>query len=195
MEILNAFFSIVKVAVEIPIAILIYFPALRWIFLLLIIMGVIEKIIIPYYKTKNEKKKIDERFEELSSWRSDREKLYKLRGYKPKEFEEYVGFLFSKLGYKTEVVGGSYDGGIDVIAEKNGIKHLIQCKKYFASHQVGVGAVRDFYGAMADKVSNGKGYLITTSKFTAEAERFAEDKPIELIDGFRLIDMIKEIND
>ena len=45
-----------------------------------------------------------------------------------------------------------------------------------------VGDVRNFYGALADHLTNGKGYFITTNKFTLEAEKFADDKPIELID-------------
>ncbi len=49
---------------------------------------------------------------------------------KPDEFENYIADLFSRLGFKTEVVGGSHDGGIDVVAEQNGIKHYIQCKKF-----------------------------------------------------------------
>jgi len=72
-----------------------------------------------------------------------------LRGLKPWEFEQYVADLFTKLGYRTNVVGGSYDKGIDVIAEKDGIKHYIQCKKYITS-VVGVNEARDFYGALAD---------------------------------------------
>jgi restriction system protein len=108
----------------------------------------------------------------------------------PSEFENYIAGLFSKLGYKTEVVGGGYDEGIDVIAEKDGIKHYIQCKK-FINREVSVGAMRDFYGAIADHLTRGKGYFITTNKFTLEAERFAEDKPIELIDSFRLIEYIR----
>jgi len=87
-------------------------------------------------------------------------------------------------------VGRSHDGGIDVIAEKDGKKNYIQCKKFITS-KVPVGAVRDFYGALADRVANGKGYFITTNKFTLEAEKFAEDKPIELIDGFELVRYIR----
>jgi hypothetical protein len=54
-----------------------------------------------------------------------------------------------------------------------------------------VGAVRDFYGAMADKGANAKGFFITTNVFTLEAEKFAEGKPLELIDGARLIKYIE----
>ena len=127
-----------------------------------------------------------------SQWRTDRELIIWLRGLKPWEFEQYVADLFTKLGYRTNVVGGSYDKGIDVIAEKDGIKHYIQCKKYITS-VVGVNEVRDFYGALADHLANGKGYFITTNKFTLEAEKFAEDKPIELIDGNKLIKYIRMV--
>jgi hypothetical protein len=40
------------------------------------------------------------------------------------------------------------------------------------------------------QLSNAKGYIITTNTFSLEAERFAEGKPIELIDGNRLIEYI-----
>jgi restriction system protein len=125
-----------------------------------------------------------------SQWRTDRDLLYWLKGMKPKEFEEYIADLFSRLGYKTEIVGGGYDRGVDVIAEKDGLKHYIQCKKYITS-VVGVSGLRDFYGAIADHLAQAKGYFITTNKFTLEAERFAEDKPVELIDGFKLIQYIR----
>jgi len=130
------------------------------------------------------------RFKHVKGFLADRELLLKLREMKPKEFEEYIAELFSKLGYKTEATGRAYDEGIDVVAEKDGIKHYIQCKKYITS-TVGVNEVRDFYGVIADHLATSKGYFITTNKFTLEAERFAEDKPIELIDGFKLIKYIR----
>lgn len=130
------------------------------------------------------------RFKHTKGFLSDRELLSKLRGMHPNEFEEYIADLFSKLGHKTKVTGGAYDKGVDVIAEKDGIKHYIQCKKYITS-EIGVGAIRDFYGAIADHLAQAKGYFITTNKFTLEAERFAEDKPIELIDGYKLIKYIR----
>ncbi len=130
------------------------------------------------------------RFKRVQGFLSDRELLLKLKKMRPTEFEEYIADLFLKLGYKTQTVGGSYDRGIDVIAEKDGIKHYIQCKK-FITQKVTVGAMRDFYGAITDHLANGKGYFITTNKFTLEAEKFTEDKPIELIDGQRLIEYIR----
>lgn len=133
---------------------------------------------------------IRRKFKKGEAWRSDRDLLNWLRGMKPPEFEDYIADLFSHLGYKTRSVGQSHDGGIDVIAEKDGKTSYIQCKKFITSN-VPVGAVRDFYGALADHLANGQGYFITTNKFTLEARKFAEDKPIELIDSFKLIRYIR----
>lgn len=130
------------------------------------------------------------RFKNIMGWHSDRELIQSLRMMEPSGFEEYTANLFSKLGYKTRITGDSYDKGIDVIAEKEGVKHYIQCKK-FITRKVTVHDVRDFYGALADNLSNGKGYFITTNKFTLDAEKFAEDKPIELIDGNKLLNYIR----
>lgn len=132
----------------------------------------------------------DKRFAAGAKWRSDQQLLQWLRNMKPSEFENYTAHLFYKLGYKTQAVGQSHDGGIDVIAEKDGITNYIQCKK-FITREVTLGAMRDFYGALANNLANGKGYFITTNKFTLEAQRFAEDKPIELVDGFQLIRYIR----
>lgn len=158
------------------------FVQLWYLWLLVAIVGVASLFI--------EKKRRDERYSSINNIHSEKKILNSLRNLKPSEFEDYIAHLFNKMGFTTEPVGGSYDGGIDVIAEKDGVNHYIQCKKYITS-QVSVGDVRNFYGALVDHLANGKGYFITTNKFTLEAEKFAEDKPIELIDGYRLLEYIK----
>jgi restriction system protein len=118
-----------------------------------------------------------------------RNSLESIRSLTANQFEDFVCNLFDNLGYKTERVGGPNDGGIDVIATKNGIKHYIQCKKFITS-QVDVGSMRDFYGAVVDKLSDAKSFFITTNVFTLEAERFALGKPIELVDGKKLMEYV-----
>ncbi len=130
------------------------------------------------------------KFKFQNQWLNERQILDWLKSLKSAEFEEYIAHTYKNLGYSTSTVGGSYDGGVDVIAEKDGIKSLIQCKKYY-KNSVSVHDVRDFYGALAHNLANGKGLFITTSIFSKEAEKFAEGKPIELIDGFKLIKLIK----
>jgi len=125
------------------------------------------------------------------TWLNDQEILNRLRGMQPNEFEEYIAKMFTGLGFQTRLVGGSGDGGIDIEMTKNGRRHLVQCKK-FITRKVNPHDVRDFYGAMGDRHIDGKGFIVTTNIFTLEAERFAEDKPIELIYGARLIQFIRE---
>jgi restriction system protein len=85
----------------------------------------------------------------------------KIQKLKPVQFEQLVAGLFQSSGYKTTTTKGSYDGGVDVIAVKDGRRHLIQCKK-FKTQKVSVGMVREFYGALADQLSSAKGYFVTT---------------------------------
>lgn len=125
-----------------------------------------------------------------TSFYESKETLNDLKHLSWKEFEEYTGELFKKLGYAVEVIGGLNDGGIDLRVKKGGKTYLVQCKKYLVN-KVSLSMVRDFYGAISANLSTGKGYFITTGIFTLEAIRFAEDKPIELIDGAKLMEYVR----
>jgi HJR/Mrr/RecB family endonuclease len=168
----------------------VFTPLFEWmiglVIILVILKGLIE-FIIPdlIHSWWNQRK-----FRKGAGWRSDRETIQWLRSMTPTEFEEYIADLFSRLGYHSEAVGRSHDGGIDVIAEKDGVKNYIQCKKYI-TQMVPVSAIRDFYGAIAGQLTNGQAYFITTNGFTLESRKFAEDKPIELIDQYKLLNYIK----
>jgi restriction system protein len=126
-----------------------------------------------------------------NEWLDDRHLIAMLRGYTPAEFEMFVADVFTALGYKTELVGGKSDGGIDIDMTKDGRRSVVQCKK-FITQKVNPHDVRDFYGAMGGQHIDGKGFFVTTNIFTIEAEQFAEGKPLELIDGTRLIELIHE---
>ncbi len=126
-------------------------------------------------------------------WFLGKKQVQELQKLTPAQFEEYIAVLFKSLGYETRVTGGKGDGGVDVEAVKDGHVHYIQCKKFITS-KVPVSAVRDFYGAIADRVDGGKGYFITTNVFTLDAEKFAEDKPIELVDKFKLMEYMNMVN-
>src|SRR6266508_983770 len=114
----------------------------------------------------------------------------------PDRFEHLARRLLLEAGFvSANVTGRSGDGGIDGI----GIYRLalvsfpvfFQCKRYRGS--VRAGAVRDFRGAMAGR--GDRGLLITTGSFTAEARQEATRDgapPIDLIDGDRLCDLLKE---
>lgn len=114
-----------------------------------------------------------------------RHSLETLRALSPSEFEHAVARLYRRLGYRTEVVGGAGDGGIDVVATRHGGTTFIQCKR---TSKVDVGMVRDFYGSVVDRV--GTGTFVTTGRFTGPAAAFARDKGLELVDGKKLGAMV-----
>lgn len=131
----------------------------------------------------------------LANQKTLQDLIHKLR---PEEFEDYVGVLFKKLGYeKVAVIGGIHqaDGGFDVRAEKDNQSYYIQVKKYGLHRPVRVQQIREFYGALKADHPNAKGIFITTSYFTYRflhsAELFAKKVGIELIDGKKLVDLIK----
>ena len=128
---------------------------------------------------------------ESKGWQDDTQIIAKLRGLTPTEFEEYVARIFEALGYKTELTGGAGDEGIDIKMTKDGRRYLVQCKQYFGK-KITPHHVRDFYGAIGSSHIDGRGYFVTTSFFTSEAERWAEDKNLELVDVNELIKLMRE---
>jgi restriction system protein len=114
----------------------------------------------------------------------------------PQAFERLAQRLLRESGFSSAAVTGrTGDGGIDGLGVYQisllSFPVFFQCKRYSGS--VGASAVRDFRGAMAGRGE--KGLLITTGTFSNDAR--AESKrdgapPIDLIDGDRLCDLLKE---
>jgi len=114
----------------------------------------------------------------------------------PDKFERLSARLLREAGFiSATVTGRSGDGGIDGV----GVFRLslvsfpvfFQCKRHRGS--VRPTDVRDFRGAMAGR--GDKGLLVTTGSFTADARQEATRDgvpPIDLIDGERLCDLLKE---
>lgn len=99
-----------------------------------------------------------------------------------RQFEQLVGETFRRQGYSiTETGGNGPDGGVDLILRKDGEKHLVQCK-HWRSLKVGVAVIREFFGAMAVEGAAG-GFVVTSGRFTQEAQNFASGRNIQLIDG------------
>ena len=105
-----------------------------------------------------------------------------LDGMSWREFEMLVGEAFRLQGYRVTEQGGSGpDGGIDLVLSKGSEKFLVQCKQWKA-FKVGVTIVRELYGVMAAKGAAG-GFVVTSGRFTDDANAFASGRNIKLIDG------------
>lgn len=121
-----------------------------------------------------------------------------LRGLPAEGFERLSQRLLREAGFiQVVVTGRGGDGGIDGYGTLQvnplvSFKVLFQCKRYTGS--VSPSQVRDFRGAMSGRTD--KGIIITTGTFTAEARREGSREgvpPIELIDGEKLVEMLKDL--
>lgn len=106
------------------------------------------------------------------------------------EFENFIGELFSKLGYNTNITKHSGDQGIDVIAENNNVRIGIQAKCY--SGTVGNSAVQE---AVAGKkfYKLDKVIVVTNSFFTSSAIELASANNVILWDRNILKEKLLEV--
>lgn len=137
---------------------------------------------------------IDDSIEEVDDWKS---MLLAVVGeMHPSGFERLSQRLLREAGFtKVEVRGKTRDGGIDGVGvlRVNLVSFQIyfQCKRWKGS--VGSKEIRDFRGALQGRAD--KGLFITTGHFTSQASDEATRDgaiAIDLIDGDRLCDLLKE---
>lgn len=99
-------------------------------------------------------------------------------------FEHLCKSLFESLGYIVTGTEATPDGGIDIIALKDGKKLVAQVKR-FSRKCIDHFAVEELYGSAMHEHAE-KAFILTTSRFTSPAREFANGKPIKLIDRRQL---------
>jgi len=115
-----------------------------------------------------------------------------------RDYERFVGYVYESNGFAVDYVGavsGVEDRGIDLVAKKEGVIVVIQCKRYSlaASKFVRENTVAQLYGATAVySMENGDcevtPIIYTSSTLSDEAKRFAEYLSIQVKDNFPLDD-------
>lgn len=105
------------------------------------------------------------------------------------EFEEYFAKVLTKLGYNTQVTKASGDDGGDIIATKDNIKYVFQCKNY--SDTVGNKAVQEVYSAKGIYKCD-KAIVITNNYFTKQAKKESDILSVELWDRNILLKLLCE---
>ena len=118
-------------------------------------------------------------------------------GMSTRQFEELVGELLEKEGYKVTITPATRDGGKDLlIVEQKRVGNFViyvECKRNSIVNPVGVRLVRELYGTvMADRVN--AGILVTSAYFSDPAIRFKEEvkSQLSLIDYYKLKKWIDE---
>lgn len=125
--------------------------------------------------------------------------IERIRQQPPEFLEKAVVRLLVAMGYggthgDGQHLGGSGDGGFDGVINQDPLglgRIYVQAKRYGPDNPVGRPAVQGFLGALHAEGAVG-GVLITTSRFSADAEAFAASVSprIILIDGGRLGELL-----
>lgn len=115
-----------------------------------------------------------------------------IRNLSWQQFEMLVGEAFRRRGYSViENGGGGADGGVDLVLQRDGKKIFVQCKQWKVLN-VGVKPVRELFGVISARRAQG-GIFVNSGTYTKEAMAFAAQCGIQLIDGFELETMVKEV--
>lgn len=103
------------------------------------------------------------------------------------KFERLAAIVYKHLDKETVVIhdmclrgdGKTAMHQIDVLIEKNSRKKrvLVECKNY--SDVVGIGVIRDFYGAV-HQLKPDEAIVVSSKGFTKGAQKFAKDEGIRL---------------
>jgi len=103
------------------------------------------------------------------------------------EFEDFLGQLFRRLGYKVELVGRTADYGADLIIEGNGVKTVVQAKCW--NGPVNVKAIQEINTAKAHYNAS-EAMAVTNSRFTSNARTLAQENNVQLVDREKLASLI-----
>jgi restriction system protein len=117
--------------------------------------------------------------------------LLAISGLSEKEVERLVAEAYRGQGYQVDDLGGAAaQPETGILLTKAAQRVLLQCR-HWKSRKIAEKPVRELYGMMAAHSANA-GILVTTGSFTLEASRFAGFGRIQLIDGPRLLAMLRE---
>ena len=118
--------------------------------------------------------------------------LESLRNTPWKQFEFLVAEAYRRQGYQVEFsLGRGADGGVDLIIRRDSRTALVQCKQWKV-FSVGAPVIREMFGLMTAEKAD-EAIIVTSGKFTREAQDFAVGKPIRLIDGSQLLALVQSV--
>ena len=100
------------------------------------------------------------------------------------QFEDIVHQYFLEKDYKVTATKEGPDGGVDLRLSKDGRTATVQCK-HWRTKKVGVSVVREQFGVMMAEHAD-QCFVVTSGEFTHDANAWAQEKAIALVDGEQL---------
>ncbi len=108
------------------------------------------------------------------------------------EFKTLVADAFRQVGYIIlENSAFTSDPSVDLVMRKGANLYLVQCR-YWQNRKLGKREVKNLFSLMQDKQASGV-FLLTTGIFSNEARHYAASKPVNLVDGIDLIELLDKI--
>ena len=83
------------------------------------------------------------------------------------------------------------NNSVDLLLRKEGKLTLVQCKRW-KSQRVDVKVVREMFGLLAHHRASAI-KIVAVGAYTPDAQRFAEGKPIELVTGAALVELVHSV--
>ncbi|MBN9532876.1 MAG: restriction endonuclease [Alphaproteobacteria bacterium] len=96
----------------------------------------------------------------------------------PTEFEVFCADELQRVGWDARVTKASRDQGVDVVAQKKGIRLVVQCKLY--NQPVGNKAVQEVVAARAHESAQ-FGAVVSNNRYTAQAQQLANTNQVALL--------------
>lgn len=104
----------------------------------------------------------------------------------PDEYEQLCADILEGLGWNAQVTQSTRDHGADVIAEKSGVRVIIQCKRY--AQPVGNKGVQEAHSAL-HLYAGDMACVVAPSGFTPQAQREAHGLGVKLLHHSALGDL------
>jgi len=122
----------------------------------------------------------------------EQQSLDTLRATSWKDFEYLVAEAYRRRGFTVDYsLGKGSDGGVDLVLRKDGRRSLVQCKQWKV-FSVGRPVLQQMFGIMTAESAD-EAIIVTSGRFTDEARAFARGKPIHLVDGPNLLELVTSV--
>jgi Restriction endonuclease len=105
----------------------------------------------------------------------------RLHNVSSRDFEKIVAELLASMGWSVDLTPATRDGGYDIFAVRRDLagipyNYIVECKRFAPHRKIGVGLIRELYGAQAALEKGANLLLATTSFFTRGAKKFESSR-------------------
>jgi restriction system protein len=118
-----------------------------------------------------------------------REEIKSIQELPWQQFKEMVAEAYRRSGYMIlETSSFATDPGVDLVMRKSANLYLLQCR-YWQNRKLGIREAKKLQALLHEKHATAA-FLLTTGIFTKEARHYALSRPINLVDGIELVELL-----